>query len=528
LRHRFSILAGVIALLVATGAVAWFRIKTTFMPGQDIGFFMVTLEGPPGTSLAAMQAEVVKIDGIIRKHKEVMRCSGLVGDPAGDSPNKVTLFVEMVPWRERRINTSEMKDMIRKELKKFPHLNPRTGDMAMVGHERPFTMDLVGDDLGDLEKAARMVVAEFRKVKDLADVDMEYRLGKPEHQVVLDPDRMRNFGVSTVTAGMELRGMVYGVEAAKYRMHGREYQIRVRLREDQRDLRQGLGKFWVPNMNRQLVRLSDVAKPVEATGPNKISRRDRSRYIQISGEMAPGGALGSAQKACKKVMARIKLPKGVRYEFVGMSEEQADLVKNFAIAMVMAVLFMYLILASLYESLVMPLLILTAVPMAIIGALFSLWIMGKTIDIFSLIGLVMLLGLVAKNSILLVDFTMQLTRKGMPREQALVRAGRIRLRPILMTTLALIAGMLPLALALTEVGKFRQSMGVAVVGGLISSVVLTLIVVPAFYPWFDDFRLWTRKVFRRPPLRMIDSVEAEERGTVEDEMLMGRRRRGRN
>jgi len=523
LRHRVTVLVSVVLLIVVSGVVAWFGIKKTFMPSQDVGFFLVTLEAPAGTSLAAMRSDVLKVDAIIRKYKENMHVSGLIGDPAGDTPNKATFFIEMVPYRERRINTTEMKDRIRKDLKKFTHLNPRIGDMMMMGRERPFTMDLAGEDLNDLAKAAGMVRAEFRKIKDLADVDMEYREGKPEHQVILDPDRLRNLGVSTVTAGMELRGMVDGNVAAKYRMHGREYDIRVRLREDQRDLRQGLGKFWVPNMNNQLVRVSDVAKPLDTTGPTKISRRDRTRYIQISGEMAKGGALGGVQKSCKEIMKRLKLPAGVRYEFVGYFEEFVDLFKNFAIAMALATLFMYMILASLYESLVMPLLILVAVPMAMIGALFSLWITGRTLDIFSLIGLVMLLGLVAKNSILLVDFTMQLTRKGMPREQALVRAGRIRLRPILMTTLALIAGMLPLALALSEVGKFRQSMGIAVIGGLISSVALTLVVVPAFYTWFDDFRLWTRKVFRRPPLRVIDRVEAEERGSVEDEMLMGRR-----
>jgi multidrug efflux pump subunit AcrB len=201
--------------------------------------------------------------------------------------------------------------------------------------------------------------------------------------------------------------------------------------------------------------------------------------------------------------------------------------KNFVIAMVLALVFMYMILASLYESMVMPFLILVAVPLAIVGALCALAATRLSLDIFSMIGLVMLLGLVAKNSILLVDFTIQMTRKGMPREQALIRAGRIRLRPILMTTITLIAGMLPLAMALTEVGSFRQSLGVAVIGGLISSVVLTLVVVPAVYTWFDDFRLWLRRLFGRPVLRVIDEGDAEPPVRRRD-ARRGRARRGRS
>ncbi|MEK7474872.1 MAG: efflux RND transporter permease subunit [Candidatus Coatesbacteria bacterium] len=508
LRHRALIVALAVLLFLGSLAVGRFLVKFTFMPNQNAPMFQVTLEAAPDTSLAAMREECLKVERIIRDHKENVTVALEVGNVQGES-NVGYIYVEMTPYGTRKISGSEMRELIRKELKPYARLNPRIGDVQMVGHDRPFEMNLTGDDLDALGRVAEASRAEFRKIKDLVDVDMDYRAGKPEFQVVLDPDRMAKLGVSTVTAGMELRGMVDGVVPAKYRIGGLEYDIRVRLREGQRDLREGLAKFWVPNMNFQLVRLSNVASQREIGGPTKINRRDRERFIQINAEMARGGALGSAQNASRAIMAKMKIPKGVHYEFTGMGEELRDLMKNFVIAMVLALVFMYMILASLYESMVMPFLILVAVPLAIVGALCALAATRLSLDIFSMIGLVMLLGLVAKNSILLVDFTIQLTRKGMPREQALIRAGRIRLRPILMTTITLIAGMLPLAMALTEVGSFRQSLGVAVIGGLISSVVLTLVVVPAVYTWFDDLRLWLRRSFGRPVLRVIDESDEE-------------------
>jgi HAE1 family hydrophobic/amphiphilic exporter-1 len=269
-----------------------------------------------------------------------------------------------------------------------------------------------------------------------------------------------------------------------------------------------LDKFWVPNLNFNLVRLSDVAAPRSTSGPLKINRRDRQRYVQVSGELGPGGALGNIQSDAEKVMAKIKLPEGVAFAFVGQSEDLRDLFINMVLAMVLAVLFIYLVLSSLYESLVMPLLIMTALPLGIVGAFAALFLFGQTLNMFSMIALILLLGLVVKNSILLVDYTIHLIRRGMPRTEAIIQAGKVRLRPILMTTLAIIAGTLPLALALSEVSRFRQSMGIAIIGGLVSSTLLTLLVIPSAFVWFDDFRLWTRRLFRRPPERELDLIES--------------------
>ncbi|HET9870566.1 MAG TPA: efflux RND transporter permease subunit, partial [bacterium] len=295
-------------------------------------------------------------------------------------------------------------------------------------------------------------------------------------------------------AGMELRTQVEGQTPAKFRQNGLDYDIRVRVKDDQQDLEKDFDRVLVPNQNNDLVRLSDIAKPVTTEGPAKINRQDRARYIMITGQLGKDGNLGNILADAKKVMAGIQLPPGVRYEFVGQAEDYRDLGVSMMVAVGLALLFTYMILASLYESPILPLTIMMAIPLAIVGAFFALFITGQSLNVFSWISIIMLLGLVTKNSILLVDYTLQMQKKGHSREESLKLAGKVRLRPILMTTSSLVMGMLPLALALTEVGKFRQSMGVAVEGGLLSSLVLTLFIVPSIYGYMDDLRLFTRRL----------------------------------
>ncbi|MCC7440380.1 MAG: efflux RND transporter permease subunit, partial [Bdellovibrionales bacterium] len=307
--------------------------------------------------------------------------------------------------------------------------------------------------------------------------------------------RAEQFGVSTLTAGAELRSLIEGATPAVFRQDGREYDIRVRLREDQRNLKEGFDSTYVPNINQALVRLRDVAKAVETTGPSTINRQDRGRYIQISADIAPKGpGMGGVMSdigAWLKPGGDIKVPPGVGYRFSGQAENFQELMIGMLVAMGLGILFIYLVLASLYESIVTPFTIMLVLPLAAVGAFMALLVTGSSLDLFSMIGCVMLLGIATKNSILLVDYTQRRVVEGMPSAQALIEAGRTRLRPILMTTIALIAGMLPIAIVLNEASKQRTSMGIAIIGGLISSTVLTLVVVPAAYSYVERFRNWS-------------------------------------
>jgi HAE1 family hydrophobic/amphiphilic exporter-1 len=510
LANRGKVLGiSITAFLLTIVATAKFG-KFEFMSTADTGFFQVSMEGAPGTALDTTREAARKAQAIMQQRKEVAQVALTVGNDQNEN-QKAYMYIELVNYRKRSMNTQEFKEIARKDLEGMKkEWNVRVGDVQMMGNMSPFTMILAGNDLESLSKGSEQVMQAFGGIKGLADLDSSYRSGKPEYQVVLDPDRMKRLGVNGVTVGMELRGQIDGAVPAKYREGDKEYDIRVRLKPEQRDLRDGLSKFWVPNMNFNMVRLSDVAAPKAASGPLKIMRRDRVRYVMISGELAKGGALGNIQSEAKKIMAKLELPKGVSYQFIGQAEDMQDLFISMIIAMGLAVLLIFLVLASLYESMFMPLLIMTALPLAFVGALGALIITGKSISMFSMIGIIMLLGLVAKNSILLVDYTIHLIRRGRTRREALILAGRTRLRPILMTSVALIAGTLPLALALSETSRFRQSMGITIIGGLLSSTVLTLVVVPAFYEWFDDTRLKLRHFFGRPALREIDAQETEE------------------
>ena len=508
LGHKGKVLIAMILIFIGSVSTV-VKIPKTFMAAQEHGEFFVDLEAKPGTSLSEMNKYTLEVEEMLRKDPEIEAVSTTVGNSSGES-NVSTMFVKMVPAKERKTSTSDKKVQIRKLLDpKKDLLNPGVSDQGMGGNSKPFNLIITGEDLDQISDIAQKVMVKIKGIKGLVDVDCNYKPGKPEFQVSLDPSKMAKFGVQSVSAGLELRGSVEGVLPAKYREKGLEYDIRVKVQDDQRDLSSQFDSVYVPNVNMQLVKLKNIADGKISSGPQKIFKRNRARYVMVVANLDKGGAIGSVTDAAKKIMEAEKLPEGVGYQFVGSSEDLADLMKNMVIAAVLSVVFIYLILVSLYESLVIPFTIMSALPLSLIGGLLALFITGQALDMFGMIGFIMLLGLSAKNSILLVDYTQKLMRKGLSRDEALTQAGKTRLRPILMTTFALIAGMLPLALGLSEVGTFRRSMGIAVIGGLISSTFLTLAVVPAIYGYLDTFRRWSRRILGRPENRKIDLVEED-------------------
>ena len=508
LKHRLMVI--IIALVLFFSSIGLVtKIPKTFMPTNEFGEFMVSLEAVPGTSLEQMDKYTIEVSDILRKEKDINLVLYTVGNSNGEA-NVASIFIKMVDVNKRKISTTDMKVKVRKLLEGYKEqLSPAVNDISMTGSDRPFNLMLIGDDLDVLSKTADRLLPLIEKVPGLIDVTTNFRQGKPEMQFKMSPEKMARLGVQSVSAGMELRNMVEGATPAKFREGGNEYDIRVHLQSDQRDLSEHFNNLYVPNVNMQLVKLKNIAQPVKTTGPSKIERRNRSRMILISGNLDKNGATGDITKAVKDILKNEKLPEGIKYDFIGQSEDMADLVKNMMIAAVLSIVFIYMVLASLYESILIPFTIMLALPLAIIGAFVLLLITGQSLNMFSMIGLIMLLGLVTKNSILIIDFAQQLMRQGISRNEALVRAGKTRLRPILMTTFAMIAGMLPLALGLSEVGKFRRGMGIAIIGGLISSTFLSLVVVPAVFGYIDDLRLFTRKLFHRPALREIDKIKSD-------------------
>ena len=494
IKNPFKILAASFMIFLGSCAtVAW--VPKTFLPPQDAGEFAVGLDLPPGTSLDHMSEVANKVDEVIRQFSEVEVSSLTVGSRDGES-NVAEFYVKLIPYKNRPgISTSNVKERLRQKLKDFAETNPKVKDYdAVGGGQRPFNLNIVSNDPEALQKIAESAYAKLKDHPALKDVDIDFRPGKPEIQIVPDKHKMQQLGISTATIGTELRAQVEGVKAAKFRENGLEYDVRVRMQENQRDLRTAFGSIYVPNVNNTMIRLADVSSPVEAVGPSKITRQDRARYIGINADISPTGpGMGGAMSdVAKMFQTDIPLPPGTTYSFVGQAENFQELGESMALAMGLGVLFIFLVLSSLYESFVTPFTIMLALPLAICGAFVALAVTQQSLNIFSIIGIVMLLGVASKNSILLVDMANRRVADGASRSEAMIEAGKNRLRPILMTTMALIAGAIPIALGLNEASKQRTSMGVAIVGGLVSSTLLTLLVVPAAYSFVDRFRIWSK------------------------------------
>lgn len=498
LGHRKTVLAAAGVIFFLSLGLTKF-IPKTFLPPNEIGEFMVQVELPVGTSLEGTDEYTKKIEAELREQPEVDLILKQVGTQQLES-NKASFYVTLVPRKERKDSVTAIKARVRELMTKHKSeaiIGVSDFDIS-GGGQKPFNLFLTGDDLDSLAKYAERLQANIIKnVKDLADVDTNFRSGKPEFRVVFDRVRSENLGVSTATAGMELRNRTEGTESGIYRQNGIEYKIRTRLEESQRDLRANFATTVVPNSNNNMIPLPRIATGVDAKGFSQINRQNKGRYIAIVANLSQGGNLGNATTAVENLLKADPPPPGISYTFEGQAKDFAELMVNMVIAMGFGVLLIYLVLASLYESFITPLTILLALPLAITGAFAGLAVTGKTIDIFSLIGLVMLLGVVAKNSILLVDYTRHKLAEGLSEYDALIVACRTRLRPILMTSFALIAGILPIAIGISEIGSQRQSMGVAIISGVISSTFLTLLVVPAAYGYIERFNRWVTGLFRR-------------------------------
>lgn len=487
-------------LVFVFSLVAAQSVPSAFIPEMDNGQIIATFELPPGTSLDGTQVVLEKAEKIIKSHSSVALAPVIVGGFNGEA-NKGQVFVLLKSGKERGGTTAQFKEILRTEFKELSYAQPVVKDYDVTGGMggQPIILNLIGSDQKEVEAYAAKVVEFMKKDSRIKDVESDARPGKPEFSVKLRPERANTYGINSKTMGVELRGQVEGFTPAKFRQNGKEYDVRVRLQEDQRNLKDSFSRVLVPNVNHKLVRLSDIADGSEVLGPAEVNRLDRGRSVQIQAGIASGAGLSDISRDIDKFMneGATKLPTSMRYNWAGDVENSADLGSSAGIAIGFAVVLIYLILASLYGSFVTPVTILVALPLALCGAFYALYITHETMSIFATLGIFLLLGVSGKNSILLVDFANQMMAEGKSRAEAIIAAGKTRLRPILMTSFALIAGTMPIAIGLNEASKMRTAMGWAIVGGLISSTILTLVVVPAIFSYVDRYRIWSKGLMAR-------------------------------
>jgi multidrug efflux pump subunit AcrB len=498
LARPWKTLVGALLLFVFSIFIARY-IPFTFVPPQDNGEFIVQFELSAGSSLNATDGVAKQIEVELHKLPEVAYVLTTVGSIQNES-NRSDIYVRLVPSKQRKVNTTQMKEKVKKALAGFLKYKMIVTDQSSAGgNQRSFNLNIIGQDMDMLISYAQKILEKAQSHPALQQADSSYRKGKPEFQILVKPGIAEEAGVTRGGIGEELRTQIEGRLVGFLREKGIDYDIRVRLKEDQRDIGSQFNLMQVPNLGQRLLPLSRVAGLEKITSPTTVLRENRMRYIQISADIKPGGpGLGGAIKDFNRILeAELPPPPGISYAFVGEAERFKELMGNMIVSLGLGMMFIYLVLASLYGSFITPFTIMLVIPLAACGAFVALFITRSSFDLFSMIGCVMLMGLATKNSILLVDYTLTEMKAGTDRVTALIRAGEARLRPIIMTSLALIAGMIPVAIGLNEASKQRTSLGIVVIGGTISSTILTLIVIPAAYIYIDRFQTRVLKIYRK-------------------------------
>ncbi len=488
LRNRVTrVLTLLLALAVFIAGLMLSRlVGTEFAPNPDRSGFMVTIETPIGTSLPLTNERSLAAEKLIRSHKEVDMVACFVGNPRTGQVNQATMIVELVPKSQRSISQQDFMDMIGDELKNIPGATCYPAHFQQMGGSSGRNADLnyvlQGPDLKTLEKLSGEIVDMLNNSPDTRDADDDLELIQPQISVYPLRDAAADVKLDTRQIAVALQIMMGGYDAAKFKIGGKRYDIRMKADDSFRVNADAVGKIILRTPAGTRVELGNIAKIVEGLGPNSIKRYDRMRSVTIKANTRRGVSTGEASARLEAKVAQL-LEKYPQYKFVsvGMTKVQKESMGYMMFALFSSVVIIYLVLAAQFESFIQPLTIMTTLPLTVVGVFLGLLLTGKTFSVFSIIGLIMLVGIVTRNGILLVEFANQQREKGLSDHQAMLRAGATRLRPILMTAISTITGVIPVALGLSEGGEVRAGMGIAVIGGMTTSTFLTLIVVPAAY-----------------------------------------------
>ena len=496
LDHRKSVLAFATVAFVA-GLVLFGTLPSEFMANPDEAEFQIKFKTAPDASFEETRGRLGAVLAELKKMPEVKHTYASIG--AGDmgTVRDARVYVKLVEKSERTKHARELAAEARTRISPIAGIIPSVEMQSDEFAEKPVMVSIRGEEIPLLKTYAAELKKAVYGIPGIVDVETTLELDLPEYRLVVDRERAADAGLSTPAIARTVGALVGGQAVTTYEdEEGEAVDVRVRLPlEMRRDVAQiGDLRIAVPGGKGSpaLVPLSELVRAERATTPSEISRRDLSREVLLTANL-DGLPLGTAAEKIREAAAKIDMEPGYKVYFPGEAERMEESFGYMAEALLLAVVFVYLILAAQFESFIDPLSIMLSLPLSIVGMAGMLALAGDTLSIMSLIGLILLMGLVTKNAILLVDYTKVLRKGGLDRRTALITAGRTRLRPIMMTTLAMIFGMLPLALGLGQGAEMRAPLGRAVIGGLITSTVLTLLVVPVVYALFDDFAAWIHR-----------------------------------
>ena len=493
---RLPMLAvGAFCLLVAGGLYR--NLGVDFFPRVDQGRFSVSVELPAGSSLTATDRIVGRVETYLldkRRFPEIDYAESTVGSSGAQNAR---VEVSMVDKLTRKRSDLDLVAAVDAYTRTLPGATIKVSTYEGMGGGggAPISIELSGSDMAELTRVADRLAQKVKQVPGTTNVDTTWKVGKPEIRAQIDRNRAADRGVTTYQVASALRTSLEGDTSAKYREGSDQYDIRVQLQEFDRSRLDQVSNLVV-GFGSSPIYLGDIAGVSLATGPTKIDRKNRQRMVAVESDLQRGRATGNMEREIQKAIADVPLG-NVSLYFGGESETRRESFGNTGQALGLSVILIYILQAALFEGYLSPFIIMFALPMAMVGALLAILLAGKTFSIITMIGVIMLMGLVGKNAILLVDYTNTLRARGLSRREALLEAGPVRLRPILMTTLAMVFGMLPVALATARGGEIRSPMAIAVIGGLIMSTMLTLLVIPVLYTVFDGVAEAMMKPFRR-------------------------------
>jgi len=508
LRNRKKTLGLAFLLFVGSLMLAG-SLGSSFVPSSDMGELTVVADLDAGLNLDAAGKVTEKLEGIVRSYPEVVKMYSTIHS------DRVVIFVKMPDKNQRNRTINEIAADMRRKLSTIPGVQVAVNMQAGLNTEKTVQFRLLGDDLNEMQAYAEKAQKIMESIPGAVDVSRSYKPGKPEGKIQIKHDLASDLGISTAQVADTLRTLFNGVVVGQFEEGEDRFDVRVRLAKDQRKSLDDLSNIYLQSRYdpagggpRPMIALSQVTDTVFSTAPSEISRFDRTKQIVISANLA-GPSLGEFNKAfTERVNRELKMPQGYQFYAGGDSERMGETFISMLLALVTAVLFIFFILASQFESYIDPFSIMLSIPLAIVGAIFGLLVAGSDLSIMSMIGIIMLMGLVTKNAILLIDFTKQQRALGVERNEALQKAALTRLRPITMTSLAMIFGMVPLALALGPGAEGRAPMAHAIIGGLITSTLLTLVVVPVIYTLLDDLKNKVYSMRGRPKLQASGSTRS--------------------
>ena len=485
LRHRRPVVVGLLGI-AGLAVVTFLSLKREFIPAEDRGMFYTIVVAPEGSTIAYTDAYQKRLEAIVGRTADVRNYFSIVGGFMG-APSRGMVFVRLTDWSDRHRSVSDVIGEVQPQFFGVPGVLAFATNPPAFGFGAPVQFVIQHPDFDSLIRGTESVVARARKVPGLINVDTDLRVNKPQLTVRFDRDRAEDLGVPVRDVAATLQTLLGGRRISTFTRDNKLYDVMVQMDPADRATPSDMSSLYVRGRGGELVNLAAVTTVDEGVGPRSLNPFNRTRSSTLTASLAPGFTLGEALDSLNQI-AREELPRGGTTALAGETRELEESGNSLYFAFGLALLVVFMVLASQFESLIHPFTVLLAVPLAVTGALVTLFIFRSTINLYSQIGMVLLIGLVTKNSILLVEYANQLHEKGMELFEAVREAGRIRLRPILMTSVSTIMGAMPIALGLGAGSISRRPLGYAIVGGILVSTVLTLYVVPVFYVLLDGLR----------------------------------------